>query len=249
APGRCRCVGRRRRHLLPSPDRRWRRSSRFARRTGSRPRAGMTLLAYFNVVQIGGGAAAAVCGRLMSDIGAQVTCIDPDTSTTLLAYLNQGKAIATPENLAAAHLIVREGQSYDSAELRRINASATIVTISPFGETGPQANDPATDLTLFFASGIARQLTGQVDDLSEAPIRPVGEQSAFIGGLAAACAGMNAALGRQTGASIDISIQEALATFSVTELARAGLNGKSWDRKRVGDGNGATVTILPASDG
>ena len=25
--------------------------------------------------------------------------------------------------------------------------------------------------------------------------------------------------------------------------------GKSWDRKRVGDGNGATVTILPASDG
>ena len=28
----------------------------------------------------------------------------------------------------------------------------------------------------------------------EAPIRPVGEQSAFIGGLAAACAGTHAAL-------------------------------------------------------
>ena len=70
--------------------------------------------------------------------------------------------------------------------------SAIVVTISPYGETGPQADDPATDLTLFFASGIARLLTGQVDDLSEAPIRPVGEQSAFIGGLAAACAGMHA---------------------------------------------------------
>ena len=208
----------------------------------------MTLLAGFKVVQIGGGSAAAVCGRLLADVGAQVTCIGPDTSTTLLSYLNHGKAIATPENLAAADLIVREGQS-DVAELRRINASATIVTISPYGETGPKANDPATDLTLFFASGIARQLTGQVDDLSEAPIRPVGEQSAFIGGLAAACAGMNAALGKQTGASIDVSIQEALATFSVTELARAGSKGTSWDRKRVGDGNGATVTILPASDG
>jgi crotonobetainyl-CoA:carnitine CoA-transferase CaiB-like acyl-CoA transferase len=178
-----------------------------------------------------------------------VTCIDPDTGTTLLAYLNQGKAIAEPEKLAAADLIVREGQTSDVAELRRINASAAIVTISPFGETGPKANDPATDLTLFFASGIARQLTGQVDDLSEAPIRPVGEQSGFIGGLAAACAGMNAALGGQSGTSIDVSIQEALATFSVTELARAGRSGKSWDRKRVGDGNGATVTILPASDG
>jgi crotonobetainyl-CoA:carnitine CoA-transferase CaiB-like acyl-CoA transferase len=209
----------------------------------------MTLLAGFKVVQIGGGAAVAVCGRLLADVGADVSCIDPDNGTTLLAYLNREKAVATHESLASAHLIVREGQPHDLAELRRINASATVVTISPYGETGPQANDPATDLTLFFASGIARQLTGQVDDLSEPPIRPVGEQSSFIGGLAAACAGMNAALGDQPGASIDVSIQEALATFSVTELARAGRGGKSWDRKRVGDGNGATVTILPTSDG
>ena len=35
----------------------------------------------------------------------------------------------------------------------------------------------------------------------------------------------------------------------MTELARAGLSNKSWERKRLGDGNGATVTILPASDG
>jgi crotonobetainyl-CoA:carnitine CoA-transferase CaiB-like acyl-CoA transferase len=221
----------------------------------------MTLLAGFDVVQIGGGAAAAVCGRVMADLGGQVTCMDAGTGTTLLAYLNRGKAVVTEpterrERLARAHLIVREGQPrdwistpYDTVELRRINASATIVTISPFGETGPQANDPATDLTLFFASGIARQLTGQVDDLAEAPIRPVGEQSAFIGGLAAACAGMNAALGSSPGVSIDVSIQEALATLAVTELARAGLGGKSWERKRLTDGNGATVTILPASDG
>jgi formyl-CoA transferase len=221
----------------------------------------MMLLAGLKVVQIGGGSAAAVCGRLMADIGAHVTCIDPDTSTTLSAYLNLGKPVAEDvtegcEHLAAAHLIVREGQPkdwiaspYDIAQLRRINGSAIIVTISPYGETGPQANDPATDLTLFFASGIARQLTGQVDDLSEAPIRPVGEQSAFIAGLAAACAGMHAAQGNRSGASIDVSIHEALATLSMTELARAGLHGKSWDRKRLSDGNGATVTILPARDG
>jgi crotonobetainyl-CoA:carnitine CoA-transferase CaiB-like acyl-CoA transferase len=211
----------------------------------------MTLLAGFKVVQIGGGSAAAVCGRLLADVGAQVVCIDPDAGTTLLAYLNHGKAVASDESLAAAHLIVREGvvSRYDVAELRRINASAPIVSISPFGETGPQANDPATDLTLFFASGISRQLTGQVDDLSEPPIRPVGQQSAFIGGLAAACAGMHAALGNQPGASVDVSIHEALATLAMTELARAGLGKKSWDRKRLGDGNGATVTVLPARDG
>ncbi|HTG18418.1 MAG TPA: CoA transferase [Reyranella sp.] len=221
----------------------------------------MTLLSGFKVIQIGCGSAAAVCGRLLADVGARVTCIDPGAGTMLLAHLNHGKAVAADatewrEGLAAAHLIVREGQPkdwlaspYDLPELRRINASATVVTISPYGETGPQANDPATDLTLFFASGIARQLTGQVDDLAEAPIRPVGEQSAFIGGLAAACAGMHASQGNQSGASIDVSIHEALATLAMTELARAGLGGRSWDRKRLSDGNGATVTILPASDG
>jgi len=221
----------------------------------------MTLLAGFEVVQIGSGAAAAVCGRLMMDVGARVTCIDPDAGTTLLAYLNQGKLVAADatearERLAAAHLILREGQpkdlavsGHELAELRRINASAIVVTISPYGQTGPRADDPASDLTLFYASGISRQLTGQVDDLAEAPIRPVGEQSAFIGGLAAACAAMHAAQGNQPGASIDVSIHEALATLSMTELARAGLTGKSWDRKRLSDGNGATVTILPASDG
>lgn len=218
----------------------------------------MALLTGFEVIQIGGGSAAAVCGRVLADLGAQVTCIAPDTGTMLLAHLNHGKTHAATDGaaLATAHLIVREGQPkdwsagpYSTAELRRVNASATLVTISPYGETGPQADDPATDLTLFFASGIARLLTGQIDDLQEAPIRPVGEQSAFIGGLAAACAGMHAALGDRPGASVDVSIQETLATLAMTELARAGLGRKSWDRKRTSDGNGATVTILPARDG
>ena len=46
-----------------------------------------------------------------------------------------------------------------------------------------------------------------------------------------------------------MSIQEALATLAITELARAGTTGRSWSRKRVADGNGATVCILPAHDG
>jgi crotonobetainyl-CoA:carnitine CoA-transferase CaiB-like acyl-CoA transferase len=160
-----------------------------------------------------------------------------------------------------ADLIVCEGRPaelrarrHDAASLRRRNATAALVLIAPFGQTGPQADDPATDLTLFFAGGIARLLTGQVDDLAEAPIRPVGEQSAFIGGIAAACAGMHAALSAEPGAVIDVSIQEVLATMAIAELAGAGLGGaglggKSRSRKRLTDGNGATVCILPARDG
>ena len=176
----------------------------------------------YRVVQIGNGLAAAVCGRLLLDVGADITCIGPGNPTPLVDYLNHGKTIdpgAARAALTTADLIVCEGrprdlrvQHYDAASLRRLNARAALVLISPFGQTGPQANDPATDLTLFFASGIARLLTGQVDDLSEPPIRPVGEQSAFIGGVAAACAGMHAALAAEPGGVIDVSIQEALAT-------------------------------------
>ena len=221
----------------------------------------MSLLQGLRVVQIGKGLAAAVCVRLFADIGADVSCIDPEMSTPLAAYLNHGKSLVADDTvagriaIAAAKLIVCEGRPQqlralqcDAASLRRLNASAALVYISPFGQTGPKADDPATDLTLFFASGIARLLTGQVDDLSEPPIRPVGEQSAFIGGLAAACAGMHAALA-EPGAVVDVSIAEALATVAITELARAGLTGKARPRKREADGNGATVTILPASDG
>jgi crotonobetainyl-CoA:carnitine CoA-transferase CaiB-like acyl-CoA transferase len=219
----------------------------------------MTLLAGFRVVEIGEGLAAAVCGRLLADVGADVACIDPHHSTPLADYLNHGKrSVASDPTaaLSAADLIVCEGRprdlrarGYDAAGLHRLNPKAALVFVSPFGQSGPQANDPATDLTLFFASGMARLLTGQVDDLAEPPICPVGEQSAFIGGLAAACAGMHAVLAAEAGAVIDISIQEVLATMAIGELARAGLGRKIWSRRRLTDGNGATVTILAARDG
>lgn len=219
----------------------------------------MLLLADFRVVQLGPGLAAAVCGRILSDLGAAVACIDPETGTPLDRYLNHRKTTPArpeqPEALVAADLIVVEGspaalraRAHDTTTLRRLSRRATLVAISPFGQTGPAAEQPATDLTLLYASGIARLLTGQVDDLSEAPIRPVGVQSAFIAGLAAACAGMHAALG-DTPADIDVSMHEALATLAMTELTTAGLTGKARPRKRVADGNGATVCILPARDG
>jgi crotonobetainyl-CoA:carnitine CoA-transferase CaiB-like acyl-CoA transferase len=216
----------------------------------------MGLLAGLRVVQIGNGLATAVCGRLFADVGAAVSCIGQDASTPLAVYLNHRKKVASADAVGTADLIICEGSprelralQYDADSLRRQNATAVLVFLSPFGQSGAKANDPGSDLTLFFASGIARLLTGQVDGLAEAPIRPVGEQSAFIGGLAAACAGMHAALDGEPGAVIDVAMQEALATLAMTELTRAGLERKYSSRKRVADGNGATVTVLPARDG
>ncbi|MGY8958942.1 MAG: CoA transferase, partial [Alphaproteobacteria bacterium] len=102
----------------------------------------------------------------------------------LSAYLNHDAQTApqrlTSDHLAQeaakAHMIICEGSPDIVAErglnedkLRALNPGVTLVYISPYGQTGPWANRPATDLTLFAASGVSRLLTGQVDDISEAP--------------------------------------------------------------------------------
>jgi len=214
----------------------------------------MSVLQGLSVLQIGPGLGAAVCGRLFADVGADVSCIEAIRDTPLAAHLNDGKPLLT-EWPAHADLVVLEGgpaalaaKGWSVAAMRLRYPDAAIVAIAPYGQTGPDADKPATDLTLFCASAIARCLTGQVDDLSEAPVRAVGEQSAFIGGLAAACAGMHAVL-LNGAAFVDVSIQEALATLSMTELTKAGMGGGGWSRERLTDGNGATVCILPAKDG
>lgn len=139
----------------------------------SHPPRCAAVLAGFRVVQVGDGLAAAVCGRLLADVGAEVVGIDLDLSTSLAQYLNHGKAHVCGDSEAARHalagadLIVCEGRPSelwarhaDAAALRRYNQKAALIFISPFGQTGPQAEDPATDLTLCFASGIARLLQG-----------------------------------------------------------------------------------------
>jgi crotonobetainyl-CoA:carnitine CoA-transferase CaiB-like acyl-CoA transferase len=76
----------------------------------------MSLLAGFRVVQIGDGLAAAVCGRLLADVGADVICINADNSTPLAEYLNHGKRVVAddpPAVLSAADLIVCEGRPHD----------------------------------------------------------------------------------------------------------------------------------------
>ncbi len=214
----------------------------------------MPLLDGLHVLQIDTGLGAAVCGRILADLGANVRTLSAGNVTTLRLWLDGGKQPAAA--LAEADMIICEDtperlrdNGWDEASLRPHTPDAVIVLISPFGQTGPQADWPSSDLTLLCASGIAHLLTGQVDNLNEPPIRAVGHQSSFIGGLAAACAGMHALLSGDGNRNVDVSIHEALATLAMTELARSGMGKGSWQRKRLADGNGATVTILPASDG
>src|SRR6516162_776921 len=115
----------------------------------------MSLLAGLRVVQLGCELAPAVCGRLLADVGADVACVGPDVSTDLTAYLNDRKRLVSNDAAACdaietGELIVTEGRprdllalQYDAHSLRQVNPTAVLVFISPFGQTGPKAHDPA----------------------------------------------------------------------------------------------------------
>ena len=198
-----------------------------------------------------------VCGHLLADQGATVTADDQADKSKLARALNRRKRTGRDNaSMAAADIIISCGSPRAAARgsqspeaLRRAYPNAVIVHVSPYGLDGPRADQAASDLTLFAASGIARMLIGQVDDLeAEPPQRPVGNQAGFIGGIAAACAAVNALAGGQP-AFVDVSQYEALATLAIPELTRAANGAPIKPRKRVSDGNGATVCVLPCSDG
>lgn len=229
------------------------------------------LLTHVRVLQIGHGLAASVCGRIFADVGAAVSLASPAepasspipaSASPVASVLNQDRipVASGHDALRAAvrkcDVVICEGtpeelsaQGIDPTELQNDNPEVVVVAISPFGLHGPMANAPRSDLTLLAKSGIARQLTGQVQDLSEPPLGAIGMQSAFVGGLAAASAAMQSLVGASRPGLVDVAQTTALATLSIQALCQASLHGKPWSRQRVGDGNGATVTILPAADG
>jgi len=228
------------------------------------------LLAGIRVVELGACLAVKVCGRLYADLGAHVTAIAdsevselPPLEVATRAALGLGKSTHTSDDADAcaaaievADLIITSGQPGRARELglhpeqvQHRNANALVVHISPFGLYGERADEPASDLTLFAASAIAQLLIGQVDDPdTEPPQRAIGEQSAFVGGSAAAAASVNALLAARA-CVIDVSLHEVLATLAITELTRAANGAATKPRLRDADGNGATVCILPCVDG
>ncbi len=232
------------------------------------------VLESIDVLQMGPSLAASVAGRILADLGAAVTTVavdessGPGVSSPLRRFLDSNKMPsalaldADPDVLRSAiHAsdLTIFGLAPGWLDALRLNPSALggeetpLVYLTPFGLSGPKRDQQATDLTSTAASGIARLLAGPVENPeSSAPLRAVGEQSAYIAGITAACAAMQALLHRQrsgAGDVIDVSIQEAMACMAVRELAQAGAGRGDTPRRRVADGGGATVTILPTRDG
>lgn len=120
--------------------------------------------------------------------------------------------------LSATADVVLEGEdpgrmavlALDYDDLRRANSRLIVVSITPFGRSGPRAHEAATDLTLFGGGGPA-WMNGY-DDHTLPPVRGGGGQAYHTGGHFAVMSALVALLERDVsgeGQHIDVNLHAA----------------------------------------
>lgn len=183
---------------------------------------------------------------------------DPEASGMFI-YLNANKRGATldlesergrslaADLMAKADVIVesfalgtteRMGLGYDA--IQKTNPAAIMVSITPFGQTGPWCDWQATELVEYAASGLS-YVNGSPD---REPLKEPGFESSYQAGACGFLGAMTALAHRDftgRGQEVEISIQEAAAATFAPQFLGAMHSGES-------PGRGSTP-LLPCKDG
>ena len=148
----------------------------------------------------------------------------------------------------AAHEAQAFGVDYET--LAAINPALIVVSVSPFGRTGPKADWPATDLTVWASCG-AHALAGDDD---RAPVRTSVPQAFLHAGADAAGAALIALQARHRdgrGQHVDVSAQQSSAQAALSANLGAP-NNASLVVKRTAGGLAASFPVQltwPCKDG
>lgn len=205
----------------------------------SAPSAPPAPLAGMAVVELSCGVAGGYCGKLLRDAGAHVLKLEPDggdplrrgrdgddtgaAGSALYRYLTVGKRVAAADREAVvdavrhADLVIEDGGVTDAdlARWRDRRPSLVVVSITPYGRTGPHANRPATEFTLQASCGS----TGGRGLPGDTPMQAGGHIGEWVTGGYAAVAGLAAArAARRTGRGdhADVSMLESMASTMQT---------------------------------
>ena len=216
------------------------------------------------VLELEGGIPAAFAARLLAGFGADVVRVEgiatgPPLTEAEEVYLVAGKQrvaaadVDIAERVLAADIVVDDGPparqqelGIDFAEARRRKPALVVVTIPPFGQTGPYRDYKATNIVSFALGGIM-SLTG---DPHRAPLVSGGSQAQYFGGLHAFAATTTAYLGsvlQGEGDWLDISLQECAA--GTLELYGPSTAYGSPIIPRMGNQTRAEWGIYPCVDG
>jgi crotonobetainyl-CoA:carnitine CoA-transferase CaiB-like acyl-CoA transferase len=193
---------------------------------------------------------------------------DPQASGLYL-YLNAGKrsvVLDLPQD--AEQLLKLAGtadaviDSFQPGELERLGigvstlhaarAALVVVSITPFGQSGPKSTWRGNDLVAFHGSGFAHGFPAlQVDSPDFAPLNAPTYAAEMLAGQSAAAAALHGLLAAQqtgTGCHIDISLQEAVAAANHSQF-NSMLKAGGAQRVFSDQPSNATVALLPCADG
>lgn len=139
----------------------------------------------------------------------------------------------------------------DYATLAELNPGLVMISITPFGQTGPYSEWNGYDLNAYHLTGASARYCGRPGEM---PLEHGTFSADYFGSVTAAAWGLAAVFGRDVaggGQQVDVSCAEAIAAAFVGGQNIGGLaqDGR-WDsRTGVGMPLGAPATILPCKDG
>ncbi|TMC76236.1 MAG: CoA transferase [Chloroflexi bacterium] len=158
----------------------------------------------------------AFCARILADLGADVVAraMAVEGRPYLAAALNAGKReTADPSDLLdRADVVIQTDGRIGYDELAKRNPRGILVTITPYGRSGPLAGVAGSDLEVTAASG-SLWLAGEP---GRTPMRSTIPQSPFWTGMYAAMGALTALAARAhtgRGQEVDVSAQAAMATI------------------------------------
>lgn len=150
---------------------------------------------------------------------------------------------ARPAQLRAWNL------EYDT--LAAINPRLVMISVTPFGQTGPYRDWNAYDVNAFHLTAAGSRYLGRP---GEPPLEPGTFSADFFGGYVAATWGLAAVTGRELiggGQHVDVSCAEAIAALftGAQNIGGYAQDGVFETRSGVGMRLGAPATIFPCKDG
>ncbi len=143
----------------------------------------------------------------------------------------------------------RWGLEYDT--LAATNKDLVVISITPFGQTGPYSSWNAYDLNAYHLSGASSRYCGRPGEM---PLEHGTFAADYFGAVSAAAWGLASVYGRKNvggGQQVDVSCAEAIAAAFVggQNIGGYAQDGKFDKRTGVGMPLGAPATIMPCKDG
>ncbi|MES1247901.1 MAG: CoA transferase [Actinomycetota bacterium] len=187
-------------------------------------------------------------GRLLHDLGADVTLVGEVDGSAESRFLHHGKGrAADPHGLLETADVVLYTGGADGSEPPAVGPQTIAVAFTAFGTTGPAADWVSTDLIRLAAGGLL-WLGGYPD---AGPVAPYGNQSARAVSTYGVVALLLALMERDhsgAGCTLEISAQEVMTQALETALPDFELTGKV--RTRLGpEPPEAGSGIYPCRDG